>query len=157
MSIFVSKQEVGHDALAQKQLLNVLAQGVGVVAKVDITSAEILALNATPIELIPAQGADQAIIVDEIIAFNKYGTATYALDGAVNAKYTDGSGDAVVSALAEAWGEATADAVAKAVAVGVAPVANAPVVLFAESADPTTGDGTFSIYVSYRVIDISQA
>lgn len=47
-----------------------------------ISSAEILALNATPKELIPAPGAGYAIVVDEIQMMLDYGSATYVRDGA---------------------------------------------------------------------------
>jgi hypothetical protein len=42
-----------------------------------ITSSEILALNATPKELIAAPGAGKAIIVDEIELFLSFGTTAY--------------------------------------------------------------------------------
>jgi len=47
------------------------------VATGTLTSAQILALNATPITVVAAPAAGQVIIVDEIQLFLDYGSATY--------------------------------------------------------------------------------
>lgn len=57
-----------------------LAEDVYRSASGTITSAEILALNATPKELIAAPGAGKYIVVDEIELFLDYGAAQYAAD-----------------------------------------------------------------------------
>jgi len=51
------------------------------VAEGTISSAEILALNATPKELIAAPGAGKVIIVDDMEFFMNYGSAAYVRDG----------------------------------------------------------------------------
>jgi len=146
--------EVGHDTLAQEQYL----ERIGQVATVEVSSAEILDLNSTEKELIAAPGAGKAIVIDEVVAFHDYGTATYAFSGDADIRYTDNSGDKAADSLAHvAFGEATADAYQVSKGLTVAPVANAPVVLHAASADPTTGDGTFTLYIRYRVLDLSLA
>ena len=43
-----------------------------------LTSAKLLAMNATPVVVIAAPGAGKAIIVDEVELFLDYATATYA-------------------------------------------------------------------------------
>jgi hypothetical protein len=52
--------------------------GVAQVLRVTLTSAQILALNATPITLIPAPGANKYISIDEIMAKNDFVKTTPA-------------------------------------------------------------------------------
>lgn len=66
----------------QDSALDRLASGAVASAEVSgtLSSAQLLAMNATPIEVIAAPGAGSAIIVEEVELFLDYGTATYAAD-----------------------------------------------------------------------------
>jgi len=131
------------------------------IARGQLSSAEILALNGTPIEVIAAPGAGYAIIVDHAEFFLDYGTATYD-EGAgedLVLTYTDGSGIEVINPVdgADFLGLA-ADAFAysaghvQADVQGFIPTANAAIVAFMKSGEVITGDGVVNYAVYYRRI-----
>lgn len=102
-------------------------------AFVTIPAEDVATLNATPYELVPAPGAGRYIEVLTIHWWLDFGTEAYdaaAAGDTLNAKYTDGSGAAVVDAVAgDAIGAAAADyhTLVKGVPE-VIPVANAAIV-----------------------------
>ena len=121
-------------------------------ASVSVTSAEILALNTTPKTLIASPGEDNFIIVDEVFLFHDHGGTDYVGGDDLAINYTDGSGDSLISDISEtAFLEASADAYALHHGIDCIPVSGAAVVLFAKTSDPTTGDGTFTIKIKYRI------
>ncbi len=125
------------------------------VAEVTLTTAQLLALNTTPIDLVAAPGAGKYVIVDEVAGFNNHGGTDYAFGGPLSVRYTDESGDEAVTAFPEvAFAEASADAVAVQHGIDAIPVANAAVVLAADTSDPTLGDGTMTFQVKYRVVTL---
>lgn len=64
-----------------------LNTSVMVEALVTLTSANILAMNATPVTILAAPGAGKVIVVDEIEFFHDYATAAYADGGDVTIEY----------------------------------------------------------------------
>jgi hypothetical protein len=88
------------------------------VAEVDLTNTNVLALRATPIELVAAPGAGYVLEFISAVLFFDY-TAAYT-ESADNlaVRYTDGSG-VVVSVAIEATGfvDATADTFTNAIAI----------------------------------------
>jgi len=124
--------------------------------RVTLTSAEIKAIYTTPKQLLPAVGANEYNLVQQVMAVNNYGAATYAFPAALTFRYTDGSGDEVANVLPEvAFCEATADATYLSEGIDCVPVAGAAVVATVASSNPTTGDGTFTFDILYRVLPIS--
>jgi 3-oxoacyl-ACP reductase-like protein len=125
-------------------------------ARVSLTSAQILALNATPVSLIPAPGAGKYISVDEIIGkVNSTGQTQYTGANAIEFRYTNGSGVKVTGDLAAAWLNSATTRVDKAVGVAVTTaVANAAVVVVVPTADPGAGTGTVDLDILYRVVTI---
>jgi hypothetical protein len=126
---------------------------------ISLTSAQIIGMRAAPVVLIAAQGANKVVIVEEIL-FKMMRTATaFTGGGAVEFRYTDGSGVKV-----------TGDIAATVVTTGGAgtelnhqggnltltgqPVANAPVVITNATAAFAAGTGTATVYVKYRVVSI---
>lgn len=63
---------------AGMQELETAVENIQKVVSGTISSAEILALNATPKELIAAPGAGKLIVIDEVELFLDYGSAQYA-------------------------------------------------------------------------------
>lgn len=120
---------------------------------VTLTSAQILALNATPITVLPAPGAGLANIVLGIYGTLDYASATYsASTDTLDFKYTDGSGD-LVAQLTNAFLESAADGRAYAEAQAeCVPVVNAPVVAHVGNANPTTGDSNIKLRIYYRQV-----
>lgn len=123
--------------------------------KVDITSAEVLALRATPKELVAAPGANKILVFESILLQVNYNSAAYTESSDNMAvRYTNGSG-VIVSSTIEATGfvDATADASVRGVAITDAIVANSA----AENKAlvlHNTGDGEYASGNSPLVADV---
>jgi len=127
-------------------------------ANVTITSAQLLALNATPKSLIAAPGANKAIIVERVIATKAAGTAYAGIAAGedVALRYTDGSG--TVQATIEATGfldQATAQVrtAVPTTTANLTPTANAALVAHMTSGEIITGDSDLKLRILYRIID----
>lgn len=124
-------------------------------AEVAVTAAEMLALRATPKELVAAPGAGYALeFVSALFIYDYVAAFTETADN-IAVKYTDGSGT-TVSLTLETTGllDATADKIStiQPLATDVLVTANAALVLH------NTGDGEFGgtgspcrVKVAYRV------
>jgi hypothetical protein len=127
-------------------------------ADVIVSSAELLALNATPKELVAAPGAGYALILDSAILFLDYATTDYAGIAAgedLTIKYTDASG--AVQATIETTGflDASADAtrwVRQVTTAAFTPADNAALVLHLLVGEIITGDSPLKVRVFYKVI-----
>jgi len=127
-----------------------------------VTSAQILALNATPIEIIAAPVAGYAIVVNRVII--RHGTCTaYAGIAAgedLVLKYTNASGAQCTSVI-ETTGfldQATAQiryangaASTGSTAGDITPVSNAAIVLHLLSGEITTGTFDIIVLVDYNI------
>lgn len=123
--------------------------------RVALSSAQILALNATPITLVGAPGANRIIVVDQII-FKMVRTATaYANGGALEFRYTNASGAKVSADIAAAvvttGGAGTEYNTVAGVTTTLTPVVNSPIVITNATAAFITGTGTASVEVVYRI------
>ncbi len=137
---------------------------LGAAPTVTVTSAQLLALNATPKTIVAAPGAGLAIIPTRVAIYKPAGTAYAAIAAGEDLvlKYTNGSG-AQCSSVIETTGfldQATAQTrVAHApgsmttVAGDYAPVANAAVVLHLLSGEIITGDSPIYVRVWYDIIN----
>lgn len=129
---------------------------------VTVTSAELLALNATPKTLVAAPGSGKANVFEGAVAFYDYGTGAYAAVAAGDdfaVKYTDGSGLQVASCEATGFIDQTSDQTrfihpyrAASGASDITPVANAALVLQMLNSEVTTGDGIVKLRVYFRVV-----
>lgn len=136
---------------------------IGAIRKTTITSAQLLALNATPQTIIPAPGAGKANILTRVHLYKPAGTAYAGIAAGEDlvAKYTNGSG-AQVSSVIETTGfldQTTAQGryagppgSVTTTAADVAPVANAAVVLHLLTGEITTGDSALIVWTFYDVI-----
>lgn len=134
-----------------------LDQGVQVSVDVTVSSAQLLALNATPKTLVAAPGAGLAIIPTALLLFLDYATTGYGGIGASDdlaVKYTDASGTQIMTVEATGFLDATADAVrfAPAPTTLLTPTANAALVLHMLTGEITTGDSPLKVRVYYRVV-----
>lgn len=128
---------------------------------VTITSAELLALNATPKTIVAAPGADLALIFDGAVAIKPAGTAYAGIAGGEDLaiKYTDASGievaefettgflDQATKQVRYAFGYRAASLISS-----ITPVENAPLVAHLLSGEITTGDSDLNLRVYYRVV-----
>lgn len=128
--------------------------GTSAEAKIALSSAEILALNATPKTLIPAPGAGKILII-ESIALQMTTTATqYANGGALEFRLTNGSGAKVSADIAAAVVTAAAGVSytsVSGVATSLTGVVNSPLVVTNASAAFITGTGTGVFNIKFRV------
>jgi hypothetical protein len=134
---------------------------------VTVSSAELLALNATPKTLVAAPGANLANIFEGAVAFLDYNSAAYAGIAAgedLAVKYTDSSGLQVGSCETDPFLTGTADATrfihpyrAASGASQITPVANAALVLHMLTGEIITGDSPLKLRVYYRVVPMTLA
>jgi hypothetical protein len=104
-----------------------MAEDVARTIQVALSSAQILALSATPVSLIPAPGAGEIVIVDSIL-FKMVRTATAYANG--GAAYAHVAG----------------------IEASITPVANAAVIVTNATAPFITGTGTAQVSVRYRIV-----
>lgn len=124
---------------------------------VTVSSAEILALNATPKTIVAAPGAGLAIIPIGAVLFLDYNSAAYAGIAAgedLAFKYTNAAGTQIFTVEATGFLDATADAVryADAGLTLLTPTANAAVVLHMLTGEIITGNSPLIIRFFYRVV-----
>jgi len=130
------------------------ASSYRVLRTVTLTSAQVKALNTTPVTLVPAAGLNTLIIVEHITARVNFITPAYTGANALEFRYTNGSGVKVTVDLPAAFITSAASAYYHAPATGTAlvPVANAPIVVSVPTADPATGNSTMTFKIVYRVV-----
>lgn len=133
-------------------------------ADITITSAELLALNATPISLIAAPGADKAIWFMGAVLTKAAGTAYAGIAAGEDLAfcYTNAAGlDVGVCETTGFLDQATAQArvvnpqtgaLAGGTVSDFVPVANAALVLALLTGEITTGDSDLKVRVFYRIV-----
>lgn len=115
-----------------------------------LTSAEILALRTTPIQLLPAPGTNKYYELVSVSGYNNYNTATYA-NGA-DLLNIECNGVALWT-FPNSFTEAAATTASQGTKVADAVVAiNTAINIRTSAADPTVGDGTIKISAIYRII-----
>lgn len=131
---------------------------------VTITSAQLLALNATPQTVVAAPGANKAVIFDGAVLHKPAGTAYAGIAAGedLSFKYTGAAGAEV--GVVEATGfldQTTAQTrwcrphatTGAGVDSAITPVANAVLALHLLVGEVTTGDSDLLVQVHYRIID----
>ena len=126
------------------------------VLTIALTAANIIAMRAAPITIIPAPGAGRIIIVDSILmTMNRTATA-FTGGGAVEFRYNNGSGAKVGTDIAATvittGGAGTECAVSSSPGVQSGGQPNAPVVITNATAAFATGTGSARLYIKYRVV-----
>ncbi len=130
-------------------------------ADVTVSSAELLALNATPKTLVAAPGSGFALIFKGALLFYDYGTAVYdgiAADEDLAVKYTGTTGEQLAEVEATGFLDQATNQLRWAYPHGetsssdsaVTPVDNAPLVLHLLTGEIATGDGVLKVRTFYR-------
>jgi hypothetical protein len=127
---------------------------------VTIPSADVLTLNTTPIDLVPAQGANTIIVPTTILAEMDYNTTPYATEGEVDV-FCGGTRHAFTLPPDDGFLFGTVSRIVQAIpvittsATSTQYVANQPLTLSMQGGNPTAGDSDIRIFGTYKVIDIS--
>ena len=134
---------------------NFVAVG-GQIAVVTLSSAQILALNATPVSLISAPGSGKSIVVDEALFKMTFGTIAYTGTNNLELRYTNGSGTKVTGDFDKTafLNIASGSAIYAAKGVALLVTSNAPVVAVVPTADPGAGDGVITGFIKYHVVTL---
>jgi hypothetical protein len=125
--------------------------------KVTLSSAQILALNSTPIQLVAAPGAGLMIEVLGISGTMNFLTAAYATNTNVSILF-NGAGlslftfNAILTSTVTRTGRATPVALTGTNALQI--LANTKLEIQAPVGNPTTGAGSLDIYITYRVVPV---
>ena len=130
-------------------------------ATVTVSSAELLALNATSKTLIAAPAAGKALILVAAELWLDYATTAYAGIAAgedLTIRYTDGSGTTLATIETTGFLDATADAfryVEPTTTAAITPVAEAPLVLHLSTGEFATGDSPLKLRLLYRELTLT--
>ncbi len=153
LGLFIGSPYIFHDAHAQQNQNVVVSEFL---ANGTLTSAQILALNTTPVTLIPAQGAGTVIVVDSFQAELVYGTITYT-SGGIIAPYYGSAYSAALRAFAATCNAVVAASTSFCITTGIglgdpsADYVNVPISLTV-AANFASGDGTLKWWVKYHVL-----
>ena len=120
---------------------------------VKITSAEILALNGTPKVLVAALGAGRAIEFVSAVLHLDYGTTTYTANGTLTVRTTTNTSvlSGILAAAELLHSAADKVAVMAPVSTGIGLDLNDGIELFEPTGECTTGNGTLTVIVGYRI------
>lgn len=123
--------------------------------RVEITSAEILDLNSTPKELVPAPGAGKVLEFVSAVFHLKHGGTDYT--GGADVIVQNETGTDLSGNLANTFIQSSADAYAilNALQAGVVNVVNEALDLYNSSTTFATGNGTLVVHVAYRIHDFN--
>lgn len=121
--------------------------------KVSLSSAQILNSFTTPVELIAAPGAGKYINVLSLVQKNNFVTTPYATNTTARIEINDGT---FFSYYFETEIVFTATSIRKLLQVDEddMPVANLPLRFKTQTGNPTAGDGTIDIHITYQILDL---
>lgn len=131
-----------------------LLPGTGFV-QVSLAAADIIAMRTTPVSLIPAPGSGKIVVIDHVTMKMVRTSTAFTGGGAVEFRYTDGSGAKVsadVSATLVTGAAGTAYSAVRGVTTELTPVANAAVVITNATGVFAAGTGTGQVSIAYRVV-----
>lgn len=123
---------------------------------VAVSSAEILALNTTPKQLIAAPGAGNVIRLISVSIFYTFGTSAYATFTNTAIEY-EGTPETPAAQDTVIINSTQSKVLFLAAGPGInnlVDVENKAVILTVETGDPTAGDGTLDVRVQYEIIAI---
>lgn len=116
-----------------------------------LTSAEILDLFTTSIELIPNQGLNRVIVPIQLIYQYTFVDAAYDTDGNDIEIIL---GESVITTIPDTVLESASDLIATSAIGAVTLLDNQELIIKNSTANPVDGDGTLTVTIYYRVISI---
>lgn len=126
-----------------------------VTRKTSVTSAQIKALNTTPITLVAAQGSGYAIQPLSVLFHYNYSTAAYATNTNLQVWY-NGYTNNLITSNTVLLGVASTYSLSLPVSgtLTAADLDNKALVLTVLTGDPVTGAGTLDVYVTYALVTV---
>lgn len=124
--------------------------------KKTLSSAEILALGSTPIELVPAPGSGKAILVLESMGRLNFNTTAYTtnLVLSIHCAGADASQENIFGLLGGTLTKIASGGAGTSTAGETQIIANTGIVAKVNAGNPLAGDSTIDLYVTYRVITL---
>ncbi len=122
-------------------------------ATVTLSSADILDLHNTPVEVVAAPGAGKFLVPHLVIANTSGGTVAYTIADSVVIEVGDAQWVGVTS-LFSLTGEQTSTFVPASVTFGTTDIENRSIAILATDDNPADGDGTLTVDVWYSIEDV---
>ncbi len=146
---------------AGTQSVTALNPAIGQTITVAVSSAQILAMSAAPVSIIPAPGSGKLIVVDSVVFEMIPTTTSYTSGGVVSLNYSGTSTTLVGTMPAVNVTTGTAGVANPYILVAAAntsqtapPLANTAVVLTNITAGFATGTGTAKVIANYQIITL---
>jgi hypothetical protein len=120
--------------------------------KVSLSAAQILSLNSSPVQLVAAPGANKVVQVLSVLFKYTFVSAAYATNTTLQIKLGSDVYVAVGSVISEThtfW-----EGIIPFDFVSAADIANQPVTITVQTGNPTAGNSTLKVYLSYRIFDV---
>jgi hypothetical protein len=133
---------------------NISVNGSGFL-QTSVSAAQIIAMYTTPVSVVPAPATGKIVVVDHLVNKAVRTSTAFTGGGAVEYRYTDGSGAKVSAdtAAAHITGAAgTAYSAVRGVTTELVPVAAAAIVMTNATQVFAAGTGTVQVSVQYRVV-----
>lgn len=127
---------------------------VGIIESVNVSAAQIIAMYTTPIELVAAVDGKTIVVDDIVLKMTRTATA-FTGGGAVEFRYTDGSGDKVTADIASTviTGSAGTDyTINKSIVTSLTGVVNSPIVMTNATQVFAAGTGTGVVTIKYHLV-----
>ena len=126
------------------------------VAEVTLSSAQVLALNATPISVLAAPAAGFANMIIRVTASKAAGTAYAGIAAGedIVIRYTDASGSIAATIEATGFLDSTALTSSRAAVNSCLPVVAAALVAHMATGEVTTGDSPVKLRIVYETVPV---
>lgn len=150
-----------YDINGNEVLNGVLVGGGGAAvvqtAYVDLSSAQILALNSTPVAMVAAPGANKALVPIYVCGSLAFGTTQYATNVTLAVgNPTVGSLVSFSNSFLPASSSVLTFKVASNLnALALVNIVNQPLNVFVQTGDPTAGDSTLRVFVTYQLVSLA--
>ena len=138
-------------SLVQKQHL----ENINLVAEISLTNSQLLSLNTTPVEAIPAPGAGQAIlIIGQPYLSYDHVTSDFGPNDDILLQVGTVSHYRFLNALFGSVDSFTMGDVFPVTGVSRLAIENQAVNLTAQTGNPTLGGGTAKVFITYRIVTL---
>jgi hypothetical protein len=148
----IPTQDAAGAAAAGKNTIQDIADLALITAKVDVSSAEILALFTTPKQLVAAPGSGKMILPISAMYYVHAGGIAYATNTDLSISLSGTISTTVDAPLSSASNKI--EVVAPVFTNNNATAINAALFVRASGGNPTAGNGTLTVYVTYKIITI---